>query len=33
MLAQFAEFWEAIRERRRQVGIPWAEAKHRLSLN
>ncbi len=31
-LAQSAEFWEMIRERRREVAIPWDEAKRRLSV-
>jgi hypothetical protein len=31
--AQSAEFWEMIRERRREVAIPWEEAKHRLGLD
>jgi PHD/YefM family antitoxin component YafN of YafNO toxin-antitoxin module len=33
ILAQSAEFWDMIRERRREVAIPWDEAKRRLGVD
>ena len=32
-LAQSPEFWEMISQRRREVGIPWEEAKRQLDLD
>jgi hypothetical protein len=33
VLAQSAEFWEMIPERRREVTVPWDEAKRQLGLD
>jgi prevent-host-death family protein len=32
-LAQSAEFWEMIRQRRSEAAIPWEEAKRRLGVD
>jgi hypothetical protein len=32
-LAQSPEFWEMISQRRREVGIPWEDAKRELDLD
>ncbi len=32
-LAQSPEFWEMIRERRREVSVPWDEAKRQLGVD
>jgi hypothetical protein len=33
VVAQSAEFWEMIRDRRREVAVPWDEAKRELGLD